>query len=331
MGGRQGGKSFLLCPGGTAGSEPTLSSPGLPPPRTPSLPGAAGEPRGAGGSHGPVRPDGAAPRALPGASGPGTPAPARPSRGPASPPTPRAAGLLSGDPTFLQPPPSQRGSTAPREAPHRGRTRRERRRTRRRTRGEEGGRPALTAAAASRGPQHPSSSSSTQQPAARLQPRHRGSIVAAQELRGRPCGAGIARRGSAAPSGGSPGRPSAALCPLLPAQVLPGLRYSSAPGAGGVGHAAATAPSRGARGPPTPYPRAAVLSAPGVGAASPRPAPPPDYFLQRKSPERVGGRGTCCQCRVAPQEGRARGSVSAHPAPLRCGAASAGTARTSCE
>lgn len=92
---------------------------------------------------------------------------------------------------------------------------------------------------------------------------------------------------------------------------------------------------------PTPCPRAPRFCR-LQERAPPLPAPhlhraggwTPDYFLQRKSPEWVGGRGVAASAGSPLRRGgrRARGSpgsVSAHPAPLRCDA-SAGTVQTSC-
>lgn len=299
----------------------------------PSLPGAVralgsrGERSGPAGQHGGALPTTAAREPQHQRE--------RPSRGPASPPTPGAAGLLSGDSTFSHPSPKGLQSSPAKfhtaAAPGRDLG----------TRGEQGGRPALTAAATSCGPQHPSSS--TRQPAARFKLLRRGSMPPAQELRGRPCGAGIARRGSAAPSGSShqPPRhqrpPLYRTLPLLPAQVRPGLQYSSAQGAvgvGGVGHAAAATAPLLSEEATTLHPslrrRGFVGSKSGRRLSPPRTstgraAGPPDYFLQRKSLGWVGAGAVVASARSPLWRGGWRawgspGSASAYPAPLRCDA-----------
>lgn len=318
---RQGGKSFLLCPGGTAGSEPTRSSPGLPPPALPPWP----EPQPWGGSRlprGAVRSDGAAPRGSAREQRPGSPSTSgqqeRPSRGPASPPTPGAAGLLSGDPTFSRPSPKGLQSSPTRfhtaAAPDRDLG----------TPGEQGGRPALTAAATSCGPQHPSSS--TRQPAARLKLLRRGSIPPAQELRGRPCGAGIARRGSAAPCRQlAPAAPTPAPAPLphspaSPGSSPPGTTVFLRSGGGWGGRCRARccccyrpSPLRGGHSPP-PFPQAPRLCR-LQERAPPLPAPhlhragswTPGLFFAAEVAGVGGCRGSCCQCQVAPLEGRVAG------------------------
>lgn len=312
---------------------PRLTLPPSPePPATPDVRAAREERSGPTGQHR---------GALPGKSGPGAPTPAGSRRDPPAaqphrPPDHRSS--CQGHATFSHPSSKGAPTLPPRlhtaAAPDRDRG----------SWGEQGRRPALTAAAASCGPQHPSSS--TRQPAARLQLRRRSSIPPAQELRGRPWGAGIARRGSAAPAGGShrpPRRQRPPLCrtrPLLRAQVLPGLQYSSAPGAGGVGHAA-TAPPRGGHNLPPPFPRAPRFCrleerAPPLPALHLHRAGSwtPDYFLQRKLQGWVGEGAVVASAgsplwRGGRQARGSPGSVSAHPAPLRCDA-SAGTAQTSC-
>lgn len=123
-----------------------------------------------------------------------------------------AAPAPEGTPTAPSRParPVRASTRGPRSPPALGAPKRALRRRRR-------ARPALTAAAASRGPQQPSSSSTTQ-PTAGLRLRRRRSILPpAQELRERPCGAGIpggaARLLQASPAGrpDASARPSAAL------------------------------------------------------------------------------------------------------------------------
>lgn len=295
---------------------PTLSSPGLSPashslpPRSRGRTQPCGRPTGSGpvrrGSTAGLYPARAArePQHQP------DPPAAQPRRRP--PPAQRAAGLLSGG-SHLQPPRSQRGSKTPRKAPHRGRARQGPRHPRRARRAPRTHRRRRLLRPPAPQQQHQAAGGQAAAPAPRL---HRGRSGAPGPALRRGHSPARAARLPAGSSPRPPRRHRPPLCrtrPLLPAQVLPGLQYSSAPGAGGVGHAA-TAPSRRDRDPPTLPSGAAVLSAPRAGAASPRPAPPPGGRLDpglfsAAEVAGVGGwKGSCCQCRVAPQEGRAAGA-----------------------
>lgn len=276
MGKRQGGKSFLLCPGGTAGSEPTLSLPGLPPPHTPSLPRAAGDPRRAGGPRGAVRSDGAAPRGSARQERPGSPntrgQPERPSRGPAS-PTPGPSELLSG-PRHFQPPQLQRGSNAPPKAPHRGRARQGPRLLRRTRRAPRTHRRRRLLRPPAPQQQHQAAGGQAAAPPPQLHPARSGAPGPALRRGHSPAG----QRGSCrrlAPAAPTPAPAPLPHSPASPGSSPPGTTVFLRSGGGRCGARCYRPSSRRPQSPPTLPSGAAVLSARRAGAASPRPAPPP--------------------------------------------------------